>query len=413
MELTKENNPGLDIYDITGRGADYSAKPVSQEELQAAVTHIKGVLESLRNDEKENKGPWFPVSVDGVKENASDLIERRSIEQTRKQWHKEYNFSYGLEVSPGSIKIGRKMANPERERLREKSPNYQKKSTIKEWSPKSRANMVARFSSLDCTPLFNNELQRTAMITLTYPDTWEKVVPTGHDAKRHLQSLRKRYERKFKVPFYGLWKVEYQARGAVHFHILCAPPNNPAFRTWLAKTWMKVVNHPDPEERDKHLVSGTHISYEEKYGGFDIRSIIVYFSKHASPHGGSKEYQNQPPLLWKDGKSIGRFWGYFGLKPTIWKIPLSFQEAVTVSRTLRRMAARGLPGQSKPMRKKVIYGRIYKGDKTLTTGQLRKRVVKVPVKRFPSILGFIAVSNGARTTRDLTRVLTLERTGRC
>jgi hypothetical protein len=77
------------------------------------------------------------------------------------------------------------------------------------------------------------------------------------------------------------------------------------------------------------------------------------------------------------------------------------------------MAARGLPGHPKPMRKKVIYGRIYKGNKTMTTGQLRKRIVKVPIKRFPSILGFIAVSNGARTTRDLTRVLTLERTGRC
>jgi len=411
MELNKTND--LDICDITGRQADYSANLVSQEELQEAVTQIKRALESLRKEEKENLGPWFPAPARDVKESAEELIERRSIEQTRKQWHKEYNFSYGLEVSPGSIKIGRKMANPERERLREKSPNYQKKTTIKEWSPKSRANMVARFSSLDCTPLFNDELKRTAMITLTYPDTWEKVVPTGHDAKRHLQSLRKRYERKFKVPFYGLWKVEYQARGAVHFHILCAPPNNPAFRTWLAKTWVKVVNHPDPEERERHLISGTHISYEDKYGGFDVRSIIVYFSKHASPQGGSKEYQNQPPLIWKDEKSIGRFWGYFGLKPTIWKIPLSFQEAVTVSRTLRRLAARGLPGQPKPMRKKVVYGRIYKGNKTLTTGQLRKRIVKVPVKRFPSILGFVAVSNGARTTRDLTRVLTLERTGRC
>ena len=411
MEKRKENN--LDIYDITGRQTGYSCNIVSQDELQNAVTQIKEVLDSLRKAEKENIGPWFPVPTNGAKESASGLIARRSIEQTRKQWHKEYNYSYGLEVSPGSIKIGRKMANPERERQREKSPNYQKKTSIKEWSPKSRANMVARFSSLDCTPFFNNKLQRTAMITLTYPDSWEKVVPTGHDAKRHLQSLRKRYERKFKIPFYALWKVEYQARGAVHFHILCAPPNNPEFRKWLAKTWMKVVNHPDPEERARHLISGTHISYEEKYGGFDIRSIIVYFSKHASPHGGSKEYQNQPPLLWKDGKSIGRFWGYFGLKPTIWKIPLSFQEAVTVSRTLRRLAARGLPGHPKPMRRKVVYGRIYKGNKTMTTGQLRKRIVKVPIKRFPSILGFITVSNGARTTRDLTRVLTLERTGRC
>ena len=408
MELNEKRNPSLDIYDISGREKDYAVKLVSQEEMEAAVTQIKAALDLLRKKEIGVQGPWIPVIARGVKESADALIKRRSKEQTHKQWQKEYNYSYRLEVSPGSIKIGRKMTNSERGKARDKSPNYQRKTVIKEWSPKSRANMVARFSSLDCGPLFSNELQRTAMITLTYPDTWEKVVPTGHDAKRHLQAFKKRYERAFKVPFYGLWKVEYQARGAVHFHILCSPPNNPAFIRWLAKTWMEVVNHPDSEERARHLISGTHISYDDKYAGFDIRSIIVYFSKHAAPHGGSKEYQNQPPLLWREEKSIGRFWGYFGLKPTIWKIPLSFQEAVTVSRTLRRMAARGRPGQPKPMRKKVVYGHIHTGYKTERTGLLRRRAVKVPVRRFPSILGFLAVSNGARITRDLSRVLALE-----
>ena len=371
------------------------------------------MLASLRTDDGLGRNLLLPESETKLKGTLTSRLHTRSQEQTIKQWRKEHNYSYRLEVSPGSIKIGRKLANPEREKVRGNTPNYKQKSAIKEWSPKSRANMVARFSTLDYSPLFTNELQRPAMITLTYPDKWELVAPTGQHAKRHLLALKKRYQRAFKTPMYGLWKVEYQSRGAVHFHLLCSPPNNPAFKKWLSETWADIVDHPDPEEKTRHMLSGTHVSYDEKYGGFDSRSISVYFSKHASPHGGSKEYQNRPPQLWSDAASIGRFWGYFGLEPAVWKIPMSFQEAATVSRTLRRMSKRGGPGQAKPMRKKVAYGRIYKNDKTQNSGLLRRRMVKVPVRRFPSILGFITVSNGARITRDLARALALQRTGRC
>ena len=184
--------------------------------------------------------------------------------------------------------------------------------------------------------------------------------------------------------------------------------NSPEFRKWLSEAWADIVDHPLPDEKATHLRSGVHVSYDEKYSGFDSRSISVYFSKHAAPNRGSKEYQNTPPQLWKDEASIGRFWGYFGLKPLVWKVPLSYREAVCFSRTLRRFSSRGRPGQAKPMRTRVVYGQIYKNQGTSRTGLLRRRVVKVPVKRFPTVLGFITVSNGARMTRYLARVLTLE-----
>ena len=413
MQKTNTQTQSLDICDITGREHEYSANLVTQEEIAIAVSHMKNVLTNIRKIENDRVIPWKQESEIGIGESSFGLIKRRSQDQTFKQWNKEYNYSYRLEVSPGSIKISSKMANPDKERVREKTPNYAKKSNIKEWSPKSRANMVARFSTLDYQPLVSNALQRPALITLTYPDKWELVAPTGQHAKRHLLALKKRYERKFKTPLYGLWKTEYQSRGAVHFHILCAPPNNPAFRKWLSEAWADIIDHPHPEEKARHLISGTHVSYDDRYASFDSRSISIYFSKHASPQGGSKEYQNKPPQLWKDEASIGRFWGYFGLKPVVWKISLSYREAVSLSRTLRRLSKRGLPGAPKPMRTKVVYGHIYKNNKTRTSGLMRKRKVKVPVERFPSILGFITVSNGARITGYLARVLTLERTGRC
>ena len=407
MEIEKASNPNLDICDITGRRSLQLAKLVSYGEMESAVKEINEVLTQIRNSEARDVPSWMRAAGSNFQQDKVSQMKQRSEKQTYKQWNKEYNYSYRLEVSPGSIKVASRLANPEKDRLREKSPNYKKKKKIKEWSPKSRANMVARFSSLDYSPLVSNELQSPAMITLTYPDKWEEVVPTGQHAKRHLLLLKKRYQREFNTPLYALWKTEYQSRGAVHFHLLCAPPNNPAFRKWLSKTWADIVNHPDPEERARHERLGTHVSYKDRYASFDSRSVSVYFSKHASPNKGSKEYQNQPPKLWQDEASIGRFWGYFGLKPLVWKIPLSYREAVKVSRTLRRLSARGLPGAPKPMRTKVVYGHIHKNNTTRKSGLLRKRVVKVPVKRFPAILGFVTASNGARITRYLARVLQL------
>jgi len=407
MENDKNSQLDLDICDISGRISNSLANLVSQDEMESAVKELKNTLELIRGHETSTS-PWPSNSKPGIELNKLSRIRIRSDEQTYKQWNKEYNYSYKLEVSPGLIKVSSQLANPERERLREKSPNYRSKTKIKEWSPKSRANMVARFSTLDYFPLVSNELQRPTMITLTYPDNWELAAPTGQHAKRHLIALKKRYERKFKTPLYALWKTEYQSRGAVHFHLLCAPPNSPEFRRWLSEAWADIVDHPLPDEKARHLLSGVHVSYDEKYSGFDSRSISVYFSKHAAPNRGSKEYQNTPPQLWKDEASIGRFWGYFGLKPLVWKIPLSYREAVCFSRTLRRFSSRGLPGQPKPMRTRVVYGQIYKNQATSRTGLLRRRVVKVPVKRFPTVLGFITVSNGARITRYLSRVLTLD-----
>lgn len=383
------------------------ANLVSQGEMETAVEELKNTLKVIRS-RKELVNPWSSESISNNGDNKLSVIKRRSHEQTYMQWNKEFNYSYKLEVSPGLIKVSSQLANPDKEKLREKSPNYMKKTQIKEWSPKSRANMVARFSTLDYFPLVSNELQRPAMITLTYPDKWELVAPTGQHAKRHLLAMKKRYERKFKTPLYALWKTEYQSRGAVHFHLLCAPPNTPVFRKWLSETWADIVDHPLAEEKARHVLSGVHVSYDDKYAGFDSRSISVYFSKHAAPNRGSKEYQNQPPQLWKDEASIGRFWGYFGLKPLVWKIPISYREAVSISRALRRFSSRGRPGKPKPMRIRVAYGRKYKNQSTSRTGLLRRRVVKVPVKRFPATLGFITLFNGARITRYLTRILTLD-----
>ena len=139
MQKTNTQTQSLDICDITGREHEYSANLVTQEEIAIAVSHMKNVLTNIRKIENDRVIPWKQESEIGIGESSFGLIKRRSQDQTFKQWNKEYNYSYRLEVSPGSIKISSKMANPDKERVREKTPNYAKKSNIKEWSPKSRA----------------------------------------------------------------------------------------------------------------------------------------------------------------------------------------------------------------------------------------------------------------------------------
>jgi hypothetical protein len=57
------------------------------------------------------------------------------------------------------------------------------------------------------------------MLTLTYPGDWLIVAPNAEVVKRHFQALCKRYGRAWGEPLIGPWKLEFQRRGAPHFHI--------------------------------------------------------------------------------------------------------------------------------------------------------------------------------------------------
>ena len=53
------------------------------------------------------------------------------------------------------------------------------------------------------------------------------------------------FERAWKRKLIGVWKREFQRRGAPHYHILMVPPhgtvNGLGFREWLSQTWASIV----------------------------------------------------------------------------------------------------------------------------------------------------------------------------
>lgn len=300
---------------------------------------------------------------------------------------------HSVVFSPGSIRLkssgGKSSVPPE---------NYVSRKPITAWSRKSRANMVARFATLDYSPLAIDGSELAVMITLTYPKDWLAVAPTSKAAKRHLQIFRKRFEREYGRPLFGLWKAEFQRRGAVHFHLFCSAPTNISrFRGWTAETWADVVNHPDPDNRKNHESAGTAVDIAKGAFISDARLIAVYFSKHSSPGHASKEYQNSPPVEWIEAGSVGRFWGYWGLRPVEAEAQVSREEIVQLARILRRwFRAKGLKKSA----------RVLRVDKK---GVIRLRKVSRRQSRLTGCRGFLVVEDGQKLAEDSLRFLSLLR----
>jgi hypothetical protein len=162
---------------------------------------------------------------------------------------------------------------------------------------------------------------RWFFITLTYP----MVFPNdGRVARRHLQSFRKRWARAYGDPA-GVWKREYQERGAVHYHLAILAPaglSTTAMQGWVASAWFDIVKSGD----DRHLLAGTSV----ELGRYEPS---MYFAGHGSHGRDEKGYQNEVPA----GVVLpGRWWGLWGVKVEPTEIDLSERQWHQVSRLVRR-----------------------------------------------------------------------------
>lgn len=324
-----------------------------------------------------------PAAIDAAAATIPSLPRRKRNDNSTR---------YAVELSPGSVRVTRQAPAG----ATGKPSGYRSKSEIVKWSAKSRANMTARLCSLDYRPLLADESRTPALITLTYPKEWQVVVPTGSHLKQHLKAFRQRYERKYGRPLIGLWKLEFMRKFRnPHVHIFCAPPNEIEFRSWLSATWADIVSHPDPAVRAKHERAGTGIDYEKGLRSHHAKRVATYFSKHGSPNEGAKEYQNQPPKEWVDAHDVGRFWGYWGLRPYVVRIQIEDSDALFITRTLRRWHR----ANSQPVRVKV--------ERLETrTGVIRERWTwRRKGRRMSGRLGFLSVDDGAKMGTLLAKAL--------
>lgn len=100
------------------------------------------------------------------------------------------------------------------------------------FTPRSRKRLMEKLARLD------SDRGPVSFLTLTYPIEF----PTPQRAKEHLRAWFKRVTAQYPA-FSAVWRLELQARGAPHFHLIMF--NLPFVpKEWIQSTWASVIGCP-------------------------------------------------------------------------------------------------------------------------------------------------------------------------
>jgi len=137
------------------------------------------------------------------------------------------------------------------------------------------------------------------MVTLTYPGEYPSDgAAVKEHLRRFLQEVRREVARSSFIlsgtkPFSAFWFLEFQARGAPHFHIFL---NYCPDKDWVASQWYEIVNSEDI--RHFHAGTRTELLRHGRAG------TISYASKYAN--------KCEQKVVPEGYENVGRFWGVCG-----------------------------------------------------------------------------------------------------
>lgn len=168
------------------------------------------------------------------------------------------------------------------------TPPDSTRGDIEYWSGKSRRRLAFVAS--------NTGVEFKTMVTLTYPATYAN---DGKQIKRDLRVFIQ-WLRDVATECEYLWFLEFQRRGAPHYHILlnralsALPPKKA-----ISRRWYDIVASGD----ERHLLAGTRTeSLRSSEGG---KRYAVKYAMKMQQKKVPEDYQN-----------VGRFWGHSdGVKP--------------------------------------------------------------------------------------------------
>lgn len=181
-------------------------------------------------------------------------------------------------------------------------PRSWSRSEITTFSNKSRSRLFKLLSNLRY-----NRLSEGLFVTLTYHYGHKK---NHSELKKDLQAWLQ-YLRDNVKDVYYIWRLEFQKRGAIHYHVMVfTPRGNSALQsekiqTGLSQAWHRIA---DPES-DAHGQYGTQVKLIDNY-----KMAICYLSKYVA----KVDQENEQEYT-------GRRWGASR------NIPVSAYADITVS----------------------------------------------------------------------------------
>jgi hypothetical protein len=195
---------------------------------------------------------------------------------------------------------------------------------ITEWSASSRGRLKRFLGTLE-----REAMGAALVITLTYPAEF----PAPDDCqvyKGHLHTLTVGMKRRW-ARASGIWKLEFQARGAAHYHLMIFGLGSTPIqdvRNWIQEAWYRIAHNGD-----KHLgVAGTQVEKIKSVGG-----SMSYFAKYLS-----KGDQTLP------GNFSGRYWGKINVPciPSVepQTVELSEKRAFQIRRIARKKMEKDVNG---------------------------------------------------------------------
>lgn len=243
------------------------------------------------------------------------------------------------------------------------------RGVISEWSRKSMHRCI---TAMQACPWHTIGL---GMLTLTYPAEYPR---DGREVRRHRNVFMMRLRRRY-PEVCGIWKVEFQRRGAPHLHVWVGAPEGTRLYQqlssrrergelieWVSRAWFEVVASDDI----RHLRAGTRV---DAIHGFGRGHPLGYFKGYMSKQG-QKQYQNDVP---ENYGNVGRFWAFFGGFGPEWnELRLDRREFYRLRRVLRAYFDRPRAGEVVRRRRRP-YRRVNQGGTLwLVHGGDRWRLLK-------------------------------------
>jgi hypothetical protein len=156
-----------------------------------------------------------------------------------------------------------------------------------EFSPSSRRYLLRELGAINQSRL----LYKTLMVTLTYPETWPG---SPAEWKKNLLAFVKRVLRRYPGAA-GFWRLEPQARGAPHFHLIIFNVRYLPF-DWVGAAWADIT-------------AGNAAACSETRRARSYRGVMSYAAKYMAKVGGDAGFTAGPggEVL----SEVGRLWGKF------------------------------------------------------------------------------------------------------